>query len=366
MLSRLFAKKFLGIDIGTTSVKMVELEDAGRGLSLANYGQIDPNLVENQESDIEERGRTMADFSAAEIAEMIRAIMAEAKIKTRQCALSIPDFLTFFTSFFLPPMTEKEIGAAVMFEARQHIPLPIDSVTVDWQLIGGAFGKPEKMEIAVTAMPNEIITKYKEIALKANLQMMLMEAEAFGLAKALISEDEVAAVCLIDIGLQSTVCNLVQNKILRYSHSFDRGADYLFSNLSRQMPIERETIAAAKKKYGFKIFSLMDPDVKEKMEKPFKEAFAPILQEIEMALADYRRNSGIDAAKIILSGGAAAAPEIKNQFENHFKKETLIADPFAKIAHSPEIAEEMKNIGPSYAAAVGMARRGFDLAKFAR
>lgn len=366
MLSRLFAKKFLGIDIGTTSIKMVELEDAGHGLTLANYGQVDLNLVENQESDIEERGRAMADFSAAEIAEMIQAIMAEAKIKTRQCALSIPDFLTFFTSFSLPPMTEKEIAAAVIFEARQHIPLPIDSVTIDWQLIGGAFGKPEKMEVAVTAVPNEIITRYKEIAQKANLQMMLMEAEAFGLAKALISEDETGAVCLIDIGMQSTVCNLAQNKILRYSHSFDRGADYLFSELSRQMPIDRETIAAAKKKYGFKIFSLMDPAVKEKMEKPFNDAFAPILQEIEMALADYRRNSGIDAAKIILSGGAAAAPEIKSQFENHFKKEVLIADPFAKIVYPREIAEEIKNIGPSYAAAAGMARRGFDLGKSAR
>jgi len=366
VLSRLFAKKFLGIDIGTTSIKMVELEDAGHGLTLANYGQVDLNLVENQESDIEERGRAMADFSAAEIAEMIQAIMAEAKIKTRQCALSIPDFLTFFTSFSLPPMTEKEIAAAVIFEARQHIPLPIDSVTIDWQLIGGAFGKPEKMEVAVTAVPNEIITRYKEIAQKANLQMMLMEAEAFGLAKALISEDETGAVCLIDIGMQSTVCNLAQNKILRYSHSFDRGADYLFSELSRQMPIDRETIAAAKKKYGFKIFSLMDPAVKEKMEKPFNDAFAPILQEIEMALADYRRNSGIDAAKIILSGGAAAAPEIKSQFENHFKKEVLIADPFAKIVYPREIAEEIKNIGPSYAAAAGMARRGFDLGKSAR
>ena len=362
----MFAKKFLGIDIGTTSIKMVELEDAGHGLTLANYGQVDLNLVENQESDIEERGRAMADFSAAEIAEMIQAIMAEAKIKTRQCALSIPDFLTFFTSFSLPPMTEKEIAAAVIFEARQHIPLPIDSVTIDWQLIGGAFGKPEKMEVAVTAVPNEIITRYKEIAQKANLQMMLMEAEAFGLAKALISEDETGAVCLIDIGMQSTVCNLAQNKILRYSHSFDRGADYLFSELSRQMPIDRETIAAAKKKYGFKIFSLMDPAVKEKMEKPFNDAFAPILQEIEMALADYRRNSGIDAAKIILSGGAAAAPEIKSQFENHFKKEVLIADPFAKIVYPREIAEEIKNIGPSYAAAAGMARRGFDLGKSAR
>lgn len=366
MLSRLFTKKFLGIDIGTTSIKMVELEDAGRGLALANYGQIDLNLVENQESDIEERGRAMADFSAGEIAEMIQTIMAEAKIKTRQCALSIPDFLTFFTSFSLPPMTEKEIAAAVIFEARQHIPLPIDSVTIDWQLIGGAFGKPEKMEVAVTAVPNEIIAKYKEIAQKANLQMMLMEAEAFGLAKALIPEGEAAAVCLIDIGMQSTVCNLVQNKVLRYSHSFDRGAEYLFCDLSRQMPIEREVINAAKKKYGFKIFSLMDPDIKEKMEKPFKEAFIPILQEIEMALGDFRRSSGIDAAKIILSGGAAAAPEIKSQFENHFHKEVLVADPFARIAYPREIAEEIKNIGPSYAAAVGMACRGFDLGKSAR
>ncbi|MCU0652910.1 MAG: pilus assembly protein PilM, partial [Candidatus Pacebacteria bacterium] len=136
MLPKLFTKKFLGIDIGTSAIRIAEVEKVGAKLSLANYGHIDLDQIESDSAKL--ASRAVAVFSADDIAEMIQAILMRAKIKTRQCAFSIPDFSTFFTSFYLPTMTKKELEKAVMFEARQHIPLPIESVTIDWQLVGDA------------------------------------------------------------------------------------------------------------------------------------------------------------------------------------------------------------------------------------
>lgn len=362
MLPKLFSKKFLGIDIGALSLKMVELEEAGDSFSLSNYGQFDVNSAEN--SDVPGLNiKTMAELSTQEIAEIIKDILLEAKIKTRHCAFSIPDFSTFFTTFSLPAMTQKELSDAVLFEARQHIPLPISNVAVDWQLIGGEFGKSDKMEIAITAIPNEIIARYKDIAAKAKLQLVLIEAEAFGLLQALVPMEESKAICLIDIGVQSTVCSLVEKRILRYSHSFDRGADYLFKEFARQLPIGQEIIDLIEKKYGFSVFSLIDSDIKKSMKDIFSNSFLPILREIEMALDEYRKFSGIEVAKIILSGGVGALPETREQFKSYLKIETEIADPFAKINYPAEAKDEIKKIGSAYAVAVGMAQRGFELTK---
>lgn len=358
VLQKLFSKKFLGIDIGTSSIKIVEIEDNGHGFSLSNYGQIDIGSVESDAADLSKNAAAV--FPADEVAQMIQAVLSDAKIRARQCAFSIPDFSTFFTTFTLPAMTEKELDGAVMFEARQHIPLPMDSVTVDWQLAAGEFGKNQKLEVTVAAVPNEIIVHYRQIASIGQLQVILMEAEMFGLARALISQDELRPVCMIDIGAQSTVCSLVEKRILRYSHSFDFGGNYLVNEFVRRLPVEPEMARDIGKSRGLQIFSLLEPEIKEKADHLLHEALLPVLREIEIMLGDYHRLTGLEAAKIILSGGAGAIPEVKKHFSDYFKKEVEIAYPFNEIGHSAEIEKCLKDIGPSYAVAVGMALRGFE------
>lgn len=360
-MPKLFAKKFLGIDIGTSSIKLVELEDGGQSFGLSNYGQIDLALVENEKPELSRNA--LAAFSSEAIAEMIQAVLAEAKIKTRQCAFSIPDFSAFFTAFSLPPMTEKELPEAVIFEARQHIPLPIESVTIDWQLVGGEFGKSQNLDITVAAVPNEIIAQYREIAAKAKLQVVLMEAEIFGLLQALVGKDDKRAICLVDVGTQSTVCGLVEKGLLRYSHSFDRGGAYLADEFIGHLLIDRETAADIRRNYGLGVISAAEPEIRERMEPKLRESLLPVFKEIKAVLDDYRRLNGSEVAKIIISGGASAIPGIKEQFMDYFQKEIEIADPFKGIKFHAEIEDELKNIGPAYAVAVGMARRGFEFAK---
>lgn len=361
VLPKLFAKKFLGIDLGTSSIRMVELGSSGGGFSLFNYGQIDLDKIETDTPKSFSKGSLS--FSTDEIAEMIQTVLVTAKIKTKQCALSIPDFSTFFTAFSLPPMTEKEIPKAVTFEARQHIPLPIESVTLDWQLVSGD-KTAQKLEVTVAAVPNEIIEQYHQIAAKAGLEVVLMEAEMFGLARSLVSKDETQSVCLVDIGEQSTVCSLVEKQTLKYSHSFDRGVRYLVEDLTRRLPISQELARRIKDNYGLKLISAVDPQIKEKLKDVLREALEPILREIATMLNDYRNTSNNEAAKIIISGGIGGVAEIEELFKGYFKKEIEIANPFKEINYPLALDPAIKAIGPIYAVAVGMAQRGLEFLKY--
>lgn len=358
MLPKLFAKKFLGIDIGSSSIRLAELEKSGSNFGLLNYGQIDLDQIESDIPKLSKRAVSV--FSTDEVAQMIQAVLAGAKIKTRQCAFSIPDFSTFFTAFPLPPMTEKELGEAVIFEARQHIPLPVESVNIDWQLVGGMPGSPEKLEVTVAAIPNEIIAQYREIAEKAKLEAVLMEAEMFGLAQALVPKDEARCICLIDIGSQSTVCSLVEKQVLRYSHSFDRGNDYLVEQLVKRLPVDQDTARGIKETYGLRLVSVIDSEIRGKIKEALRDSLIPIFREVETMFADYRKTGSSEAAKIILSGGAGAIVEVRDLFAEYFKKDTEIADPFKYLDYPPALEKDLKEIGPAYAVAVGMARRGLE------
>jgi len=361
VLPKLFAKKFLGVDIGTSSIRVVELERNGPRPKLSNYGEIELDQIE---TDIpKEPGKAVAVFSAQEIAEMITAVLDNAKIKTKQCAFSIPDFSTFFTSFTLPPMTKKELPEAVLFEARQHIPLPIESVTIDWQLASEGADLSQKAEITVAAIPNEVISRYREIAAAAKLEITLMEAEMFGLLQALIPEGDMTPTCLIDIGAQSTVCSLVENRVLRYSHSFDRGGNYLVEELARRLPVSPEHARNIREVYGLKFISLADPGIKGRVANILRESLLPVLREIELMFDNYRRISNSEISRIVISGGTVAVPEIQEQFAAYFKKSIDIAAPFDLLEYPARIEAELKEIGPTFAVAVGMAERGLKFVK---
>lgn len=364
MLPKLFTKKFLGIDIGTSAIRIVELEKAGHDFSLSNYGQIDIDQINGDASKITKTAVTV--FSSDDIAEMMQAIIENAKIKTRQCAFSIPDFSTFFTAFSLPPMTEKEIPEAVIFEARQHIPLPMESVTIDWQVVGGGGDESKNLEVTVAAIPNEIISQYKDIAAKTGLEVVLMEAEMFGLAQALIESGNERTTCLVDIGTQSTVCSLVDKKNLKYSHSFDRGGNYLIEEIIKRIPVSQDFANNIKKNYGLKLFSLTEPEVRSNIALILKESLTPVFKEIEIILSDYKKLSNATVDKIIISGGVGAVSEVRDQFADYFKIGVEIANPFKGIYYRPELEQELKIIGPGYAVAVGMAKRGLDFSKPAK
>ncbi len=347
---KLFSSSCLGIDIGTSSIKIVELSNK-KGKRLANYGQLKSEYF----SPSTFRSRTSEGLFLfnENIIEAIKAILNEAKIQEKRCIFAIPDFSTFFTSFELPPMSYEELKEAVKYEAPRHIPLPLSDVTLDWEIIKGAPGEKGRtpLKILLVAVPNQVIKQYQQIANALNLELEALEAEVFALARALIKyQDAKRVVALIDIGEKSTTINVVSKNILKISYSTDVSGEEITKVIQEKLEINKRKAEIIKRMLGIK------------KEETLKEILLPLIQqltrEIENVFRQYFAEEREKPEKIILSGGSALLPGLREFFQQKFNLPVEIANPFLGLSYPPGLEEVLKKIGPEFTIAVGTALRG--------
>lgn len=348
----LLPKKFLGIDIGTSYIKLAQISKLGHRKKLENYGVLPAAVLYEKPFRTFEKSTLL--LSNQEIATAIKAIMEEAEIKTKQVIFSIPDFATFFTNFELPPMTKEELPQAVKYEARQHIPLPLAEVTLDWQIIESRPLDEKKIsfKILLAAVPNEVINQYQEIARISQLELIALEAEVFSLIRSLVRENEKRPMAILDIGSQSTTCSIVAQKVLKMSHSFNISGNEFTKVISKGLSIDYSEAEKLEKECGLK------------GRKEVKEILLPlidvILRETEVIFNSFYQKAGGEIQKIILAGGWALLPGLKEYFADNLKIEIEIANPFADIFYPPILERTLAEMGPSFAIAVGASLRGLE------
>lgn len=345
------SKNFLGVDVGTSTIKIVELSKEGNQKKLENYGFCSLSFF------YEKLSRPEKDpliFSPKELSKIILAILKEARIGSKNAFFSLPDFATFFTTISLPPMSKEEAEEAIKFEARKYVPLPLSEVTLDWLVInGGPDGeKKESLKTLLVAVPNDIINQYQMIAENSQLLLMSLEAEVFSLFRALMPEIKNSAV-IIDIGAQSTTCNLVDKNILKISHSFDVGGNELTERISQTFHLNWQEAEELKKKQGL-----------QKGELNTKTTLIPILglmlNEVSKVSDIFYQTEGKEVETYILTGGSAFLPELKEYLFEHLKKEVKIAHPFVNLLYPPALEETLKELGPSFTIALGAAMKGLE------
>lgn len=342
-IQKIFPKKCLGIDVGTSYIKIVELCRSGRQKKLENYGQIfstqkpsagkDDNFIFEQDT-----------------AKAIRAVIEEAGIKTNEVVFSIPDFATFFTNLELPPMSKDELPQAIEYEARRYVPVPVEELTFDWQIIEGQHSKKEQKtsyKILLVAVPNEVVRQYKEIAQLANLELVSLEAETFSLMRALAREGEKGPVLLMDIGAKSTVCSIVDGKILRKSHSLDMCGNAFTSAIMHELNIDFKEAEKLKKQCGIN-------------EESIREILLPLMDVTLGGIKGILKNEGRNIERVIISGGTSLLPGLKEYFQKALNKKVEISNPFLGLVYPPILDETLSGMGPSFAITVGSALRGLE------
>jgi len=342
-------KNFLGVDIGISLIKIVEISKRGGKIDLKNYGQVAVYSLYQRPYQGFKGERESFMLSSPDISKVIKAILKETRIKTREATFTIPDFSTFFTTFNLPPMSEEEIPEAVNFEARRHIPVPVSDVVLDWFLIGGQTGRRgTELKILLVAVPQEIIARYQEIATASELELKYLEAEAFSLARAL-ARDIKETVCLLDIGAQSTTINIVDGGILKLSYSSDISGNDFTQAIARSLSVNFQKAETIKKEKGVE-----SEEIKEVL-LPFVNL---IIIEMEKIFKDFETREKI-IQKIIIAGGSSSLSGLNQYISSYFKKETIMANPFFGLNYPPLLEKKLKETGPSFAIAVVAALRGF-------
>lgn len=341
----------LGIDIGTASIKIVELSRWGQGKTLENYGEI--KSVSLYKEPFRNSGKGSYMLSNYFVSRAIRAVLDESRIKTRSAIFSIPDFSTFCTSFELPPMPANEVSQAVYYNASQYIPLPIPETTLDWKLIEGTPGdKHSRLRVFLIAIPNQTVQDYKAVAQMADLELYAVEAETLSLSRVLTAKNR-GRVCLVDIGVQSTTVSISDNQKLRKSYSIDFAGGQLTYAVSSSLGMGRMEAEELKKTQG-----LLSQE--ESISKTLYLLINPLLIEIKKILADAAREDGKEADVIFLTGGTSALPGLKEYLQESLNRKVEIPNCFSEVLYPPILQRTLAEMAPSFSVATGVALGGLE------
>jgi type IV pilus assembly protein PilM len=352
-ISKIFSKRCLGIDIGAFSIKIIELSSFGKKKKLENYVKFNFPFKDSSFKMFHQENLTLLSENAAEI---LNALFKKVNIKEGKATFSLPDFSTFSTSFSLPPMMRTEVPQAIEFEARHHIPIPLSEVTFDWQIIEKKEMPPEvELKILLVAIPNKVLWNFQKMVNLTQIEMRGMEAEVFALIRSSIPESLAGkTVCLVDMGWRSTTVNIVENKTLKESHSFDISSNSMTKNLSADLKIDLETAEKLKIEHG------LDPKEKD-INKILLQQINSLALEIKKICDDFYREENRKVENVILAGGTATLFGLKEYLEAKLKREVQIADPFKNISFPSSLETRLKKIGPSFAVAVGAALMGIEV-----
>lgn len=342
-------KTFLGIDIGSSALRVVEVSGWGDRKTLKNYGELRIRTLYDKPFRSFEKNALL--LSTNDIARAIRGIMEESGIKERNAIFSISDYSSFFTNFVLPSMKEEELEDAIRFEARRHVPLPLSEVVLDWQLLEKRKNKNDSYRVLLVAVPKEIIHHYEEIARLAKLKLFAMETEVFGGIRVHLKSEKYPAV-LIDVGSHTTTCSVVYKGLLYMSHSVDTGGNSFTERVARAFSLDYDAAEIKKREEGL---SVVSGDVRILI--PVADT---ILLEVKKLMENFQRQEKEEIRKIVLAGGSASLKGFDEYLEQQTRLKTEIIDPFQNLLYPPILESKLRENGPSWAVAIGMALRGFE------
>ena len=325
-----FPRKIVGIDIGTASIKIVEISCWGNSKRLTNYGEVKlPSYKKENLSDANLSNNVISNDVASST---IKAILVEAGIKAKSAIFSVPDFYTFCTSFDIPPMPAREITGAVLYNASRYITSPISEVSLDYKIISEfPSGSNYPIKIFIVAIPKRIIEDYKLIAKNAGLELVAVESEVYGITKAFIKDNlpakvGISTICIVDIGAQSSTINIIDKGFLKKSYSSNFNSSKFTDNVT-----------------------------------PLLSSLDPFLVEIKNIVNDFSQSDQKTIEEFYLSGGAANIPGLKEYFAKNIGRQVSLPNCFSTVLYPSLIKETIHEMSPRFSAALGVALDGLEI-----
>lgn len=340
--------KPFGLDIGTTSIKVVWFSEQKEGL-LLNAALSAPTPPKGMLSESPQDLETMA--------QAIKQIIEEGKITTPYVNVALPENQVYTKVIGMPALSDKELSSAIYWEAEQHIPVPLPNITLDWRVLE----KPkeaqteEKMQVLLVGAPTALLTKYQKILGMAGLTIVSMETEILSAIRALISKESPNTL-IAQIGAVNTSLAIVKNGIVVFVYSVSTGGVAISRAIAADFGFTTDQAEAYKKTYGVS---------KEALEGKIGQTAQPILMsiisEIKKALSFYNEKYKNDAAikQILLSGGTAKLPGVDTFFAEAIGVETVVANPWTVLG-SQNVAKEILDNATDYTIAVGLALRDYE------
>ena len=336
----------LGVDIGSSSLKVVQLrKEHGRAV-LETYGELALGPYGG-----EEVGQA-TNLSAEQITETLRDLLREAKVTTANAGVSIPFARSLLTLVDLPYRADpKEQRTVIELEARKYIPVPVSEVQLDWFVVpsadaGHAHTPPQKVEVLLVAVHNDELKLLEAIVGGAKLTASFYEIEIFSTIRAVVDEP-VKPVMVLDIGAATTKTYVVEHGIVALSHAIGAGSQDITRTIAAANNLTIARAEALKKQGGLEGAGANSPEL----------VFSRIFSEARRVLMQYETAHQKSITSIVLTGGGGVTKDLGTYAKQFFSIDVRVADPFAKTEAPAFMRPVLQSIGPEFAVAVGLALR---------
>ncbi|MGD8175926.1 pilus assembly protein PilM [Marinimicrobium sp. ARAG 43.8] len=345
------AKPVLGLDISSTSVKLLELSRHGDSYRVETYAvrPLPPGaVVEKNINDPEA------------VAEVVRAVIKQSRTKLKHAAVAVAGSAVITKMIDMPSgLNDDAMETQISIEADQYIPFPLEEVSIDFEIQGESPRNPEQVEVLLAACRRENIDLRVNVLQLAELQEEVVDVEAycteraFGLISEQLEDQEGQVVAIVDIGATMATLSVLVDGRTVYTREQLFGGKQLTEEIQRRYGLSMEEAGLAKKQGG------LPDDYESEVLDPFKEA---VVQQVTRSLQFFFSASQYnDVDYIVLAGGVASMEGLVGLIEEKLGTQTLVANPFANMSVSSRVnAAALANDAPSLMIAAGLALRSFD------
>jgi type IV pilus assembly protein PilM len=336
----------IGLDIGMSSIKVVQLRREKEKIILDTYGEIELGPYAGKEP-----GQAVR-LGEEKTIEAIRDLFREAKITARDTVVAIDPLSAYVSLVKVPKVTDNELRTMIPLEARKYIPIPLTEVQMDWWHIPNMvnIGKDERMaNIVLAAVNNETLAMSDRIVHKVELTNVEYEIHGYSLLRSMPSQSR-NMILYVDIGSEYTTLSLTHENTVLDMHVIGKGSLDATVQLSRALSIPIDTAENTKREFGYG-GDASNPYIKEIMEL----SSYPLFGEVARLSLMYERKYNQNIEGIILSGGGARTKGILDAYGATVHIAGRIATPFEQIQVPAFLNEMIERVGPTYAIAVGCA-----------
>jgi type IV pilus assembly protein PilM len=355
----------VGVDIGTSSIKVVQLR-ASRGVAvLETYGEI--ALGPYAQIPI---GKTVK-VPPEKIAEALLDLIKEANVTAHEASVSIPFSSSLLTIVDLPKVDAESLKRIVPIEARKYIPVPVSDVVLDWFVIpevtgessafdvvdGGKKAKgPKGQEVLLVAIHNDILRSYQTVSANSGLSVDFYEIEVFSAIRATIDHG-IAPILMVDLGASTSKMYIVERGIVRLTHIVTAGGQHMTETLANTMNWEFEKAERVKRERGLVDSTAYSRTENDDIKTALLSTLTRIFSEVNRVLLSYGERSNKNVARVILTGGGASLPGLVDVARTSLSAEVVIANPFSHTEAPAFLDDVLHQIGPGFAVSVGLALR---------
>jgi len=354
----------IGVDVGASSAKIVQLRGAHGAAVLETYGEIALGPYAG-----EPIGKSVK-LAPERTTEALLDLMREANVTAKTGGISIPFSSSLISILDLPKTDPEQLKRMIPIEARKYIPMQVSEVMLDWfiipedQDIGAAFDRIEAksairakgQEVLLVAIHNDTIASYQTIAAGAGLKVDFYEIEIFGAIRSSLGHG-VAPILVIDLGASTSKMYVVERGIIRTTHLVTVGGQHMTEHLARSLSWEFEKAERVKREHGLIDSSAYSTDENDRIKSGLISTLERVFSEADRVLLSYGKRYNKDVSHVVLTGGGASLPGLSSFANTALHAQVEIANPFSRTEAPAFLDKVLRDIGPGFAVSTGCALR---------